>query len=233
MSTIVTIGILRERILKELGELLTPMGYKVKDKSGELYFIKKGEFGHIILQFFFYNYYPKDVQVQYQIKVCQNDILKVIVDFYMKIGKSNYALFKENILFNEGDFIDELKNKHVKYRSGFKNTIVSNSDLENLLSLYKELPIRLFDFEKIFGSLSNSYDYLNANIDLISKNCSVILIETLLITSKKINKDLYIKSFDFILKNLSQLNEYGEIAKNVSNEIIELDFYLNNNILSS
>jgi len=226
METQLRLPEIRSKLIESLSPLLVPYGYKVKNRRGENSFLKKKESGYAEIQFFYNDYFPIDYTVHFVFRFYQSNIQNIIEAFC----KDSHRPFIDNanIIFSEGNFIDELRGKLLKYRSGYKNKLGTNEDLENTIYKYKELIInKINNLEIVFQSAEGTAEYLFNNKDLVVGNCSENLLMTSLISLKLINSRNYSILYQYYLDELPKKEAYGVLADKALNTVQEIYEYLN------
>jgi len=102
----------------------------------------------------------------------------------------------------EGDFVPELRNKTMKHRKGYKNKLVNQDDLDQLIEGYTKLVnATLLPLETAFTSIEGV--------------CSISMIETNLICSYKLGDKNFQDLYEYYLKELTnKAQEFGWLIKN-------------------
>ena len=107
-----------------------------------------------------------------------------------------------HIIMTEGDFVPELRNKTMKHRKGYKNKLVNQDDLDQLIEGYTKLVnATLLPLETAFTSIEGV--------------CSISMIETNLICSYKLGDKNFQDLYEYYLKELTnKAQEFGWLIKN-------------------
>ncbi len=217
---------IREVIVKELGEVLTPLSYKIKNKQGEIIFKKNTNYGYVELQFYFYDHFPLNYQVQFVFYIFIEKIVRTLEVFSKNFGKAFYLT--PQVKFTEGDFVPELKTAQAKYRYGYKNILKTENDLVGMISKYKGIILeKLLKIEMEFDNNERASIFLENCRELIIANCDFGMIATDLILHNQLRKDSYPSTLNFYLEKLNEIvPQKGFAARSTIETIGELDKFL-------
>jgi len=226
METALRLPQIRGTLIEELNPLLAPNGFKVKNRRGENSFFKKYKGGYFAIQFFYNEYFPIDYEVYCAVECYQDNVQKVIKDFFGKIKKVFVDV--PNIYFREGDFVEDLRGKLAKYRSGYKNKLSTPEDLEKVVSQYKELiNTKLKPMEDQLYSMRGTAEYLYKNRDLVVSDYSENMMMTSLIALKAIDDRDYENLYEYYIEELSKRQSYGLIVERAADIVKGMYQYLN------
>jgi len=227
MNTTLRLPEIRNKIIDELNPILSPRGYRTKNKKGEIIFIKKDKTGYFELQFFFNNHFPIDYSTYFFFSIYQNEIQEVRKDFYITALNTD-LLDTPNIFFLEGDFIPEMANKPTKYKHDYKNKLVKGEDLELVITKYKNICTdSLILLEQEFSSLEGTNKYIKHHKNTAVEHCfHGGMLETSLIAAKRLSDIDYKNILEFYMDHLTNTEGFGVIGKRVADTLLKLDEYL-------
>lgn len=159
--------LLKNLTLKEAETILIPEGFKMV--KSDYSFKKKVKSSSIEIAFGFVDYYPDSYEYHFVIMIKIKELEDIVQKFFKNFNIPQSP--KWNTVIWEGDFVNELKGKEMKFRSCFHNEIYSVNELK--ASMSKTLSIlknKALPLAYSICSLNGFQEYYLSNKEEVVKN---------------------------------------------------------------